>query len=172
MTVDGALTADARLLRARGLLRQHGQRLTAPRVAVLEALCADPGHQTADEVHARVAGDHADVALSTVYRTLESLCRLGLVQHVHVAEGPVRYHLSQEVLGGHGHAHAQCTTCGRVLDLPMDVLGDVTDRLAKTWGFHLDAGHVALSGTCDACAGSGSGSGRRAASPPGRPSPR
>lgn len=137
--------------RPRTVLRDAGQRVTVPRLAVLETLYADAGHLTADEVHAQVLPRHPDVALSTVYRTLESLTRLDVVQHVHVADGAVRYHLADR-LTGHAHAHTQCSSCGRLEDLPLDVLADVTRRLVDTQGFHLDAGHVALSGLCADCA--------------------
>jgi Fur family ferric uptake transcriptional regulator len=51
--------------------------------------------------------------------------------------------------------HAQCRGCGAVYDLPPDLLDDVAATLSARHHFVLDAGHVALSGLCAACAGAG-----------------
>jgi Fe2+ or Zn2+ uptake regulation protein len=157
---DAELASSA-VDRARPLLRARGERMTQPRQAVIEALAAQPGHLTADEVVALLAADHAEVHLATVYRALEALSRVGVVQHVHVPNGATKYHLTNPVGGvaaadadqGHAeHAHAQCRICQRVIDLPATVLDPAAAALWAEHGFTLDAGHVALSGVCATCA--------------------
>jgi Fur family transcriptional regulator, ferric uptake regulator len=131
------------------LLRARGERMTGPRRAVLAVLAASGGHLGAEEVVTRVAEVDAGVHRASVYRTLDALCGLGVVQHVHIGHGATAYHL---VHGGDPHVHAQCSSCGTVVDLPVDVLESAGRRMRQEAGFVLDPTHVALSGTCADCA--------------------
>jgi len=119
--------------------------VTEPRRAVLEALARLPDHPTAEQIVGAVEASAPAVHRATVYRTLETFTDLGIVTHVHVGHGPTNYHLAEQ-----HHLHAQCQRCGRVVDLPAEVLDDVQARMA-TLGFELDATHVALSGLCAQC---------------------
>lgn len=135
--------------RASRLLRGRGQRVTRPRLAVVTALDRLDGHPSAEQVAAEVAATSPGVHRATVYRTLDTLAGLGVVTHVHMSHGTTAYHL---VSGESGpHLHARCRVCGRVLDLPPDVLDVTRDRMASEVGFELDTGHVALSGRCADC---------------------
>lgn len=131
-----------------GLLRARGERMTGPRKAVLTVLAQDGGHLGAEEVVTAVADVDATVHRASVYRALDALCDLGVVQHVHVGHGGTTYHLTRDS-GAHVHAH--CSRCGDVVDLPPDMLDAVAGRLARELGFRLDPTHVALSGVCARC---------------------
>lgn len=128
-------------------LRARGERMTAPRRAVVEVLAREPGHLTAEQVAAAVAD--LPVHRASVYRTLEALCDLGVVQHIHMGHGPTAYHL---VSGSGPHLHAQCRHCGQIYDIPGPLLDAAARRLHRDIGFQLDPHHVALSGTCASCA--------------------
>jgi len=141
--------ADALVRRATDLLHARGERMTGARRAVLRALVADGGHCGAEAVVARVAAADPGVHRASVYRALEALSGLGVVQHVHLAHGATSYHVVTE---GHAHLHLQCRRCGLVRDVPSDLLDGVAAVLAGAHGFVLDAGHVALSGLCAGCA--------------------
>ena len=141
------------------LLREHGDRVTASRRAVVEALLAGDHHVTADEIVARVAdrdagvtdtgagGRDADAHRATVYRTLDRLEELGVVSHVHLGHGPSTFHLDHRP-----HHHAVCSSCGAVVEVPLDALDDLADSLRAAHGFELSPQHFALSGRCRACA--------------------
>jgi Fur family ferric uptake transcriptional regulator len=132
-----------------GLLRARGERMTGPRRAVLAVLAECGEHLSADAVLDGVARHDPSVHRASVYRTLEALSDLGVVQHVHVGHGGTAYHLVRD---GGRHLHAQCRICGAVHDLPTDLLDEVAARLSRKHAFVLDAGHVALSGMCRSCA--------------------
>jgi Fur family transcriptional regulator, ferric uptake regulator len=134
--------------RVAGMLRARGERMTGPRRAVLRVLAERDEHLSADAVLSRVVAHDPGVHRASVYRTLEALTELGVVQHVHVTHGGTAYHL---VRGERRHLHAQCHACGSVCDLPADLLDEVEAELASRHGFFLEAGHVALSGLCRAC---------------------
>lgn len=131
-----------------GLLRARGERMTGPRRAVLSVLARQTDHVSADALVTLVAEQDPGVHRASVYRTLDALSDLGVVQHVHVGHGATTYHL---VRPDDRHLHAHCRVCGSVRDLPSDLLDDVAAALARKYGFVLDAGHVALSGTCRRC---------------------
>ncbi len=129
-------------------LRTDGGRITPARRAVVATLLDAEGHVTADEVAARVQAELPDVSVSTVYRTLEVLERLGEIEHVHVGQGhgPSRYHLA-----GRHHAHLLCRNCDSVIEVDLSELDDLARRLDDAHGFQLEPGHFALLGTCRAC---------------------
>ncbi len=122
--------------------------MTGPRRAVLASLAGVRGHRSAEDVVSAVADGAPGVHRASVYRALDALVEIGVVQHVHLGHGATAYHLV-DALGP--HLHLQCHDCGAVLDVPASLLGGVARRLRREHGFDLDAGHVALSGTCDRC---------------------
>jgi Fe2+ or Zn2+ uptake regulation protein len=122
--------------------------MTAPRRAVLAVLSETGGHLTAEEIAGAAGVRDAGVHRASVYRTLEALSAIGVVQHVHVIRGTA-YHLVDDA---GPHPHLQCHDCGAVLDLPPRLLDPVARQLAREAGFELDPSHVALSGRCAACA--------------------
>ena len=133
-------------LRAR--LRARGERMTHPRRVVLAVLANNAEHMSAEQVVTAVEARDASIHRSTVYRTLETLADIGLVQHVHLGHRPTLYHLTP--VGG-DHVHLQCLSCGGIADAPIEVLTATAEHLSRAQGFRLDLGHVALSGTCAQC---------------------
>ena len=127
-------------------LRARGYRLTPQRQLVLEAV-GEIGHATPEEIATAVRRTASGVNISTVYRTLELLEELGLVQHTHLGHGAPTYSVTTD----DHHVHLVCRDCGVVQEAAVDVLGDAVQRLADEQGFTLDVGHVALFGSCAAC---------------------
>jgi Fur family ferric uptake transcriptional regulator len=138
-------------------LRAAGERVTPARYAVLRVLDAadrSDEHLTAEQIGTRVAEAEPAVHRATVYRCLTSLVESGVVSHVHLGGSAAVYHLAGERLSaatGVGHAHVQCSSCGRVIDVPHDTLEPVAARLRDELGFQLDTTHAALLGTCRDC---------------------
>lgn len=121
-----------------------------PRRAVIDVLARTDSHPTVDRIAGDVAERWPGMALTTVYRTLETLAELGVVHHVHLAAGTA-YHLADSAGGQREHVHAQCRGCHRVVDLPAEVLDDVRRQVDRATGFRLEPFHVALSGLCLDC---------------------
>ena len=117
-----------RLLRR--ALRENVARWTAPREAVLEVLSRSSGHKSAKEIHAAHYDEHPGLGLTTVYRTLELLHRLGLVHRLASGDGQSRYELKSEGGKGHHH-HLICTRCGRIIDY-RDFIGEELELVKKT----------------------------------------
>jgi Fur family ferric uptake transcriptional regulator len=135
-----------RLEQLLALLRASGGRVTTSRRAILAALLETGPHVTADELAAHVQRRHPDVHMSTIYRTLETLTSLGVVNHVHLGHGRAVFHMADEV-----HEHLVCGQCGEVVEAPSEVFTDLARRIDTEYGFSLDRGHFALSGLCASC---------------------
>jgi Fur family transcriptional regulator, ferric uptake regulator len=129
-------------------LRARGERMTQPRRAVVATLAGTREHLSADEILVDASKAYPGVNRSTIYRALETLADLGVVQHIHSGRAATLYHLTSDA---GPHAHATCDSCGRVIDLSRDVLASAAQRLRQDEGFVLDPGHVALSGLCRDC---------------------
>ena len=128
-------------------LTEHGYRLTPQRLMIVSAIEASEGHISAEEVYAQVAAKYPQVNVSTVYRTLELLKRLGLVTETDFGEGRVRYHPAGK---GHHH-HLVCTECGIVMDLDESMLSSLETMLLREYKFSADLKHLAIFGRCAKC---------------------
>jgi Fur family ferric uptake transcriptional regulator len=127
-------------------LRRAGMRITVPRRAMCEVLAQDhDAHLTAPDLHERAEElTGTSISPSTVYRTIETLERVGRLHHVHLGHGPAVLHLS-----GHAdHHHLVCEICGRTEDIPLEELSDLIDHLERTRAFVVGGVHFALVGHC------------------------
>lgn len=126
-------------------LREAGLRVTAPRRAVCEIVARDhDAHLTAAAISERLEGD---VDQSTVYRTLDALQDVGILEHTHLGHGASVYHLA----GDEPHQHVVCESCGRVVSLDTALFDGVVARILEETGFEVDPTHFALSGRCEDC---------------------
>ena len=140
------VAAPERLEDVISLLRANGGRVTSPRRAILQALIDHAEHPTAEQLTADVQAGQPDVHESTVYRFLDELERLGVVDHVHLGHGPAVYHLADEV-----HQHLVCEGCGTVVEVSPKVFRPLERTLRRDFGFTVSSGHFAFSGRCRAC---------------------
>ena len=129
-------------------LRSRGYRLTPQRQLVLEAV-GRLGHATPEDIAAAVRETAQGVNISTVYRTLELLEELGLVQHAHLGHGAPTYSLASDS----DHVHLVCRDCGVIGEAPPELVAPLVAELAESRGFQVDVGHFAVFGRCRDCAG-------------------
>lgn len=132
--------------RWREVLRSRGYRVTPQRRLVLQAI-RDLEHATPDTICTKVQQTAADLNLSTVYRTLDVLERVGLITHTHLGQGSPSYHLAEEA----DHLHVVCRGCSEVRNIPLDVATELVDRLRRNEGFEADAHHITVFGMCGGC---------------------
>ena len=124
-----------------------GYRLTPQRLMVVEALHDAEKHVSADEIFSRVREKYPYANISTVYRTLELLKQLGLVNEIALGDGRVRFHAAEK---GHHH-HLVCQKCQAIIDLPESELTPLEDALSKKHRFKADFKHMAVFGLCSEC---------------------
>ncbi|HEY3237994.1 MAG TPA: transcriptional repressor [Acidimicrobiia bacterium] len=123
-----------------------GGRRTASRQAIVEAVVGAKGHLTAEQIADEVQARFPSVNLSTVYRTLEALEELRVVDHVHLGHGRAVYHLTDQ-----SHQHLFCENCERVEEVPVTKLRPLFGMLEREYGFELDRRHFAIVGRCRSC---------------------
>ncbi len=128
-------------------LSEQGYRLTPQRMMVLTAIANSDNHISAEEIYAQVVKKYPHLNISTVYRTLELLHRLGLVTETDLGGGRVRYHPADK---GHHH-HLVCQECGKVIDLDESVMDHVKLVLQRDYDFAPDMRHLAFFGLCADC---------------------
>lgn len=139
-------TATERLEAVLEALRANGGRVTTSRRAIVQVLVESAGHATAEQITELVQNRHPDVHASTVYRLLDDLEQLGVVDHVHLGHGPAVYHFVDDA-----HQHLSCEECGTVIEVPAKLFETLRKRLLADFDFDLDPRHFALSGRCSAC---------------------
>ena len=130
-----------------GRLSEKGYRLTPQRMMILSAMESSREHISAEEIYAQVAAKYPHVNISTVYRTLELLKKLGMVYEIDLGEGRIRYHAE----GSGHHHHLVCQSCGKVIDIDEATLSSLKDILLHDYGFSADLRHVGIFGRCEGC---------------------
>lgn len=139
-------TRKRRLERYEELCREHHLPRTRARAAILEAVLEFDRHPTADEVHASVAPSIDGLSRTTVYRTLETLVRLGLITRLCHPGRVVRYDARIDV-----HHHLVCMRCDEAVDLDDPALDAVPIPDTSAHGFEVVDHRVQLRGVCRRC---------------------
>lgn len=128
-------------------LRKLGYRMTPQRAVVLSAIENSQDHVTAEEIYTQVAGKCPRLNISTVYRTLELLKKVGLLYEINLGEGRVGYHPEDK---GHHH-HLICRKCGAIIDVSESVMFPIEAILLQAFNFKADLKHMAIFGLCENC---------------------
>ena len=128
------------------LVRRQGGRVTSSRRLLLGALFEAHGHRTAEELAAEVQGAAPDVHLSTIYRNLDELERLGVVVHAHLGHGPATYHLASAA-----HGHFVCEICGTMFEAPDELFRGLARVARSEFDFAIDPHRFAVLGRCADC---------------------
>ena len=142
--------------RAEELLKEKGLKVTRQRMAVLEAIGSCPQeHLTAEEIFELVKVGCPDIGLATVYRTIQLLRDLRLVDRIEFDDGIVRYEMGSalESAGKHRHHHLVCIKCGRGISFQDDLLEELEGKIIATTGFRVVDHEVKLYGYCVECGG-------------------
>lgn len=94
------------------MLRDKGFKVTPQRLAIYGVLSHTTAHPSAETIFNELQPVYPTMSLATVYKTIEILKEIGLVQVLNVGEDSFRYDANVEA-----HSHIRCMQCGRVDDL-------------------------------------------------------
>jgi Fur family transcriptional regulator, ferric uptake regulator len=129
------------------LLQDSGYRLTNPLRVIVELLTTSTRALGPLDLFDQGRKVYAKLGLVTVYRSLEKLEELGLVQRLHQANGCHTYFRAT-----HGHEHILlCTRCGRVEFFSGDDLTKLLDTTARKSGYVIKEHWLQLHGLCANC---------------------
>lgn len=137
----------------KNLLRNKGLKVTSQRLLVLEIMAEHPGeHLTAEKIYDLVRVSCPEMGLATVYRTVQLLSDLHLIDKVSFDDGIARYELGEEGSDTrHHHHHAICLECGKVISFEDDLLEQLEQTLKDRIGFEVVDHEVKLYGYCREC---------------------
>ena len=130
-------------------LRAAGLRRGGARKAVVEHLAAQDCCRSAQEIHDGIRASGGATGVASVYRALDTLVDLHLVQRVEIGDGIARYEPSCD--GEHHHHHLVCDDCGKVEPFSDEPLERALARAAGRLGYAMDQHDVVLRGACDDC---------------------
>jgi Fur family transcriptional regulator, ferric uptake regulator len=132
-----------------GALKGAGFRSGGARVAVVELLGRQACCLTAQEIFEGTRRAGRAVGMASVYRVLELLTELGLVQRIDVGNQAACY--EPALPGGEHHHHVVCDDCGKVEAWRDESLERAVDRVARRLGYRVANHEVVLRGVCDDC---------------------
>lgn len=130
------------------LMRRRGIRVTAQRLAVSALLASTREHLTAQEIFQRVREHFPHITIGTVYNTLETLARHGLIQPLAFPKG-VRYDANTAP-----HANLVCLQCGNIEDAADDegLLSRLQEQIRGRFAFQVLSQRMDFYGLCSRCA--------------------
>ncbi len=132
---------------SREALGMAGTRVTSQRALILEIIHQGKGHLDADEIHRQARQKQPRLSLSTVYRTLQALKKLGLIEELHFDESHHHY----EVKPTTEHHHLVCLGCGRVIEFHYPLSRNVKRSVAEARDFKIAGTEIHITGYCPEC---------------------
>ncbi|PKO02266.1 MAG: transcriptional repressor [Chloroflexi bacterium HGW-Chloroflexi-5] len=129
------------------LLEEKGGRITGPRRAIVELMANSDRALSPVHVFDLARAKYPKMGLVTVYRTLEILSELGLVERVHQPDG---CHMYLRAANGHEHLMI-CSGCGKAVYFSGDDLSAFIEKISKESGFLIQSHWLQLHGLCKEC---------------------
>jgi Fur family peroxide stress response transcriptional regulator len=126
--------------------RRLGLKLTHQRLEIYKVLAAEASHPSAEEIHNTLRHTMPTLSLDTVYRTLITFERHGLIRRLEVLDDRARFDANLRV-----HHHMVCTRCRSAVDFHWPLIEEL-DVPTETdgWG-EIESRHVELRGICKSC---------------------
>ena len=128
------------------LLRSKGFKVTPQRLAVYEVLANTKEHPNAEMIFSSLQASYPTMSLATVYKTIDILKEIGLVQILNAGEDSFRYDADTS-----SHAHIRCIECGRVDDIFDLDTEKFAGAIEKDTRYRLVGQQFYFYGICPAC---------------------
>lgn len=139
-----------------GKFMASGYRPTLSRQAILDVIARTPGHLSAQELFPLVRRIYPRIGLATVYRTLDMLTRMGVLNRFDFGDGQNRYELTANDKEEHHH-HLICVQCGRIIDYSdfsdkeTKFIEELEGGLAERYRFKINSHQIHFYGLCEKC---------------------
>lgn len=133
------------------ILKENGYKLTSQRKAILKILMENKSeHLSCDDIFKITSVEHPEIGIATIYRTLQLFEELGMVYKLNFNDGFSRYELD---LGTeeHHHHHLICLSCGKVIEVKVDLLDSLEQKIEKNDNFTIVDHNVKFYGYCSDC---------------------
>lgn len=131
-------------------LRERQYKLTPQRQAILQVFVDNQDlHLSAEDVYGIVREKDLDIGLATIYRTLELLNDMDILQKINFGDGCSRYEINES--SAHHHHHLICLDCGKVKEFDDDLMETLESVIANKSNFLIVDHQVKFYGYCQEC---------------------
>lgn len=132
-------------------LNEKGWRLTPQRETILQVFQNLPegNHLSAEDLYNQLQTQGEHISLSTIYRTLKLMARMGILRELELAEGHKHYELNQPY--PHHHHHLICVRCSKTIEFKSESILKVGTKTAQKEGYHLLDCQLTIHAICPAC---------------------
>lgn len=134
------------MLQIANLLKENKLKVTPQRIAIFKILYNSTEHPSAEQIYKELQPTHPTMSLATVYKTLDTLKKSGLIQEFNVGEDCFRYDANVNT-----HPHMICLECHQVFDLHTDKLNNLRTYVKDETDFEIIYEKVFFYGTCADC---------------------
>lgn len=137
----------------RGRLSERNHKMTPQRKEILQIFIENNAgkHLSAEEVYALLRDKDFDFGLATVYRNVELLNKLGILNRIDFGDGCARYELSTSDPQIHQHHHLICLNCKKIIEFEEDLLDELENLIEKKSKFQIVNHEVKFFGYCADC---------------------
>ncbi len=134
----------------RAELNERGWRLTPQRETILQVFQDLPNgnHLSAEDLYERLKKEGEAISLSTIYRTLKLMARMGILRELELAEGHKHYEINQPY---HHHHHLICVRCNKTIEFKNESVLKIGSKTAQKEGYHLLDCQLTIHALCPTC---------------------
>lgn len=133
-------------------LKEAGHKITTQRKVVLAVMVEHKDeHLTVEQIYHYVKQTNPEIGLATVYRNVQLLSDMKILDKLNLDDGYIRYELEKED-EVHHHHHLICNDCDKVIEVTEDLLDSIEDSFKKKYGFTVTDHHAKFYGLCKDCA--------------------
>jgi Fur family transcriptional regulator, ferric uptake regulator len=131
-------------------LHERGWRLTPQRKVILDIFqnLAEGKHLSAEDLCDFLKEEGHDISLSTIYRTVKLMARMGILRELELAEGHKHYEINQPY---HHHHHLICVRCNQTIEFKNDSVLKIGEKISKKEGYHLLDCQLTIHAVCPPC---------------------
>ena len=140
-----------RLDRFYKILRENNYKLTNQRRVVFEAFLENKDeHMTPEDLYQYIIVDNPGIGLATVYRNVQLLNELKIIERLTLGDGFTRYELALNE-ENHRHHHLICNNCGKVIEVREDLMESIEKIFDENYGFLVSDHQTKFFGLCEVC---------------------
>ncbi len=134
----------------RAELNERGWRLTPQRETILQVFQNLPNgnHLSAEDLYEMLKQEGEMISLSTIYRTLKLMARMGILRELELAEGHKHYEINQPY---HHHHHLICVRCNKTIEFKNESVLKIGTKTAQKEGYHLLDCQLTIHALCPTC---------------------
>ena len=132
-------------------LNERGWRMTPQREVILNVFKELPEgrHLSAEDLYHFLEEQNRGISLSTIYRTLKLMSRMGILRELELAEGHKHYELNQPY--PHHHHHLICVKCNKTIEFKNDSVLKMGIKQSEKEGYHLLDCQLTIHAVCPSC---------------------